>query len=57
MFLIILVMELYISGKLSGHSVVKWWSERGRDVYRSGKTISVTSQPQVTVDVTCIIRK
>ena len=32
--LIILAMELYVSGKLSGQDVVRWWSERGRDVVR-----------------------
>ena len=38
MSLISLVMELYVSGKVPGQYLVRWWSERGRDVYRSGKT-------------------
>ena len=28
-------MELYVSGKLPGQDVVRWWSERGRDVVRA----------------------
>ena len=32
MSLIILVLELYVSGQLPGQDVVRWWSERGRDV-------------------------
>ena len=35
-------MELYVSGKLPGQDVVRWWSERGRDVVRCGQSVAET---------------